>query len=238
MVRACGVCTCKPVSFSQAFLLCAPRDGVPGRGNSTCRGRERDSSFPHGFPYNRGAGEPPFSMPFCPWTPPSSPQPFSGPRPTGPTLHQEGGSDETTNKPSVAPSLLPAAFPGFAVWNSKLILLERAGSDRLHWCSCCPLSQATSCCTLGRLRVLGSSYTRHLPVAPSWQSLGSGALPPWAATNRWAPCPSLKESSRGEALSMAGSLASPAGCPRVAGGLGGAGSQSEAVWLQDTAQEI
>lgn len=190
---------------------------MPGRRNSTCRGRERNGSFLHGFPYNSGAGEPPFSMTFCPWSPPSSPQPFSGPRATGPTLRQEGGSDETTNKPSVAPSLLPAAFPGFAVWDSKLILLERAGSDRLYWRPCCPLSQATSCCTLGRLWALGSSSTRHLPVAPSWQSLASGALPPWAAASRWAPWPSLKESSGGEAQSMAGSLASPAGCPRVAG---------------------
>lgn len=84
------------------FPSVRPGEGVPGRRNSTCRGRERNRSFLHGFPYNREAGEPPFSMTFCPWTPPSSPQPFSGPRATSPTLRQEGGSDETTNKPSVA----------------------------------------------------------------------------------------------------------------------------------------
>lgn len=45
---------------------------------------------------------------------------------------------------------------------------------------------------------------RVLPVAPSWQSLGSVALHPWAAAGRWAPCPSLQESSGSEDPGMVG----------------------------------
>lgn len=56
---------------------------------------------------------------------------------------------------------------------------------------------------------LSPPMARLLPVAPLWQSLGSGALHPSAAMGHWAPCPSLKESGWSEDQGVA--WASPSG---------------------------
>ena len=57
--------------------------------------------------------------------------------------------------------------------------------------------------TPGRPPVPGPPIAGLLPVAPSWQSLGSAALHPGAVTGRGAPCPSLQDSGRREARGRA-----------------------------------
>lgn len=56
---------------------------------------------------------------------------------------------------------------------------------------------------LGRPPASGPPTAGLLPVAPSWQSLGLGALHPGSVTGRGAPCPSLQESGRREAQDRA-----------------------------------
>ena len=66
---------------------------------------------------------------------------------------------------------------------------------------------------LGRPPASGPPTAGLLPVAPSWQSLGLGALHPGLVMGRGAPCPSLQESGRREAQ---GRAAQPtAGEPRA-----------------------
>lgn len=64
---------------------------------------------------------------------------------------------------------------------------------------------------------------RLLPVAPSWQSLGSVALHPWAAAGRWAPCPSLQESSGSKDPGMVGGPGFSGWLPGVLQARGGCG---------------
>lgn len=122
----------------------------------------------------------------------------------------------------VTSSLPPAAFPGLAVWGSKRTPWERLGRTGSVAALLSVPPSSHFLLASGRFLAPGSSYTGHLPGAPLWRSLEWGALHPSAAMGRGAPCPSLQDSGWGEDRGMAG-------CPRVAGGLGGAGSQSEAV---------
>lgn len=116
-----------------------------------------------------------------------------------------------SSPPGAAQSGIASCFPGTG-WNG-----------RLSWTPCCPFPQPFLAVPRARLWLMDPPIPRLLPVAPSWQSLGSVALHPWAAAGRWAPCPSLQESSGSEDPGMVGRPGFSGWLPGVLQARGGCG---------------